>query len=35
VTLRDEGRIDDIVLRHVQTRLGIEEVRLTGREAID
>jgi len=35
VRLRDEGRIDDIVLRHVQTRLDIEEVRLTRREAID
>jgi monovalent cation/hydrogen antiporter len=35
VRLRDEDRIDDIVLRHVQTRLDIEEVRLTRREAID
>lgn len=35
VRLRDEGRIDDIVLRHVQTRLDIEEIRLTRREAID
>lgn len=35
VRLRDEGRIDDIVLRHIQTRLDIEEVRLTRLEAID
>jgi CPA1 family monovalent cation:H+ antiporter len=35
VRLRDESRIDDIVLRQVQTRLDIEEVRLTRREAID
>ncbi|MBW8872290.1 MAG: Na+/H+ antiporter, partial [Leifsonia sp.] len=30
--LRDEGEIDDIVLRDVQRRLDVEEVRLTGRE---
>jgi CPA1 family monovalent cation:H+ antiporter len=35
VRLRDEGRIDDIVLRHIQTRLDIEEVRLTRLEAIE
>jgi CPA1 family monovalent cation:H+ antiporter len=35
VRLRDEGRIDDIVLRHVQTRLDIEEVRLTRHDAIE
>jgi NhaP-type Na+/H+ or K+/H+ antiporter len=35
VRLRDEGHIDDIVLRHIQTRLDIEEVRLTRREAIE
>ncbi|NUS58282.1 MAG: Na+/H+ antiporter, partial [Streptomycetaceae bacterium] len=35
VRLRDEGSIDDIVLRHIQTRLDIEEVRLTRREAIE
>jgi CPA1 family monovalent cation:H+ antiporter len=28
VRLRDEQRIDDIVLRHFQTKLDIEEVRL-------
>ena len=33
--LRDEGRIDDTVLRQVQARLDIEEVRLTRREAAD
>jgi CPA1 family monovalent cation:H+ antiporter len=32
VTLRDEQRIDDIVLRQFQTRLDIEEVRLSRRE---
>jgi CPA1 family monovalent cation:H+ antiporter len=35
VRLRDEGSIDDIVLRHIQTRLDIEEVRLTRLEAIE
>ena len=35
VRLRDEGRIDDIVLRHIQTRLDIEEVRLTRHDAIE
>jgi CPA1 family monovalent cation:H+ antiporter len=35
VRLRDEGRIDDIVLRHIQTRLDIEEVRLTRLEAVE
>ena len=30
--LRDEGRIDDTVLRQVQSRLDIEEVRLSRRE---
>jgi hypothetical protein len=29
VRLRDERRIDDIVLRQIQARLDIEEVRLT------
>lgn len=33
--LRDEGRIDDTVLRQIQTRLDIEEVRLSRREALD
>jgi CPA1 family monovalent cation:H+ antiporter len=33
--LRDERRIDDTVLRQVQTRLDIEEVRLSRRELID
>lgn len=35
VRLRDEGRIDDIVLRQIQTRLDNEEVRLTRLNAID
>jgi monovalent cation/hydrogen antiporter len=35
VRLRDERRIDDIVLRQIQNRLDIEEVRLTRREAIE
>ncbi|NUO57691.1 MAG: Na+/H+ antiporter [Hamadaea sp.] len=35
VRLRDDGSIDDIVLRDVQTRLDLEEVRLTRREALD
>jgi Na+/H+ antiporter len=33
--LRDEQRIDDIVLRHFQAKLDIEEVRLTRREPVD
>jgi CPA1 family monovalent cation:H+ antiporter len=33
--LRDERRIDDIVLRQIQNRLDIEEVRLNRREAIE
>jgi Na+/H+ antiporter len=33
--LRDEQRIDDIVLRQFQTRLDIEEVRLSRREVVD
>ncbi len=32
VRLRDERRIDDTVLRQVQARLDIEDVRLSGRE---
>lgn len=35
VRLRDERRIDDTVLRQVQTRLDIEEVRLSRRELSD
>lgn len=35
VRLRDERRIDDIVLRQIQNRLDIEEVRLNRREAIE
>jgi CPA1 family monovalent cation:H+ antiporter len=35
VRLRDEDRIDDIVLRQIQDRLDIEEVRLARREAAD
>jgi monovalent cation/hydrogen antiporter len=33
--LRDERRIDDTVLRQVQARLDIEEVRLSRREVVD
>jgi len=33
--LRDERRIDDIVLRQIQARLDIEEVRLSRRETAD
>jgi Na+/H+ antiporter len=33
--LRDEGRIDDTVLRQIQQRLDIEEVRLSGRRATE
>jgi Na+/H+ antiporter len=35
IRLRDEGTIDDTVLRHLQDRLDIEEVRLTRRLAVD
>jgi hypothetical protein len=35
VRLRDDRRIDDIVLRQIQARLDIEEVRLTRGQAID
>jgi CPA1 family monovalent cation:H+ antiporter len=35
VGLRDSQRIDDIVLRQFQTRLDIEEVRLSRREVVD
>jgi len=35
LALRDEQRIDDIVLRQFQTRLDIEEVRLARREVAD
>jgi len=35
VRLRDERRIDDIVLRQLQARLDIDEVRLTHREFIE
>jgi monovalent cation/hydrogen antiporter len=35
VRLRDERRIDDIVLRQIQARLDIEEVRLTRGQAIE
>ncbi|WP_405731252.1 Na+/H+ antiporter [Streptomyces sp. NBC_01537] len=35
VRLRDEHSIDDTVLRQVQTRLDIEEVRLSRREAAE
>ncbi|WP_410611268.1 Na+/H+ antiporter [Amycolatopsis sp. lyj-109] len=33
--LRDENRIDDTVLRQIQTRLDIEEVRLSHRETVE
>jgi CPA1 family monovalent cation:H+ antiporter len=35
VRLRDERRIDDTVLRQIQRRLDIEEVRLSRREVVD
>jgi Na+/H+ antiporter len=35
IRLRDEGRIDDTVLRQVQAALDAEEVHLSRREAID
>jgi monovalent cation/hydrogen antiporter len=35
VRLRDERRIDDTVLRRLQTGLDIEEVRLSRREIVD
>lgn len=35
VRLRDERRIDDTVLRQIQARLDLEEVRLSGREVAD
>jgi CPA1 family monovalent cation:H+ antiporter len=35
VRLRDEQRIDDIVLRQFQSKLDIEEVRLSRREVVD
>jgi CPA1 family monovalent cation:H+ antiporter len=35
IRLRDEGRIDDTVLRQVQASLDAEEVHLSRREAVD
>ncbi|MEU3611752.1 Na+/H+ antiporter [Streptomyces sp. NPDC006872] len=35
VRLRDDHEIDDTVLRHVQRRLDLEEVRLSGRQAAE
>jgi CPA1 family monovalent cation:H+ antiporter len=35
IRLRDEHRIDDGVLRELQTQLDIEEVRLSRREAAE
>ncbi|MFL6074939.1 MAG: Na+/H+ antiporter [Mycobacteriales bacterium] len=35
VRLRDERRIDDTVLRQIQARLDLEEVRLSRRDVID
>ncbi|WP_406451896.1 hypothetical protein OH768_09250 [Streptomyces sp. NBC_01622] len=34
VRLRDEDRIDDSVLRQVQARIDLEEIRLSRREVI-
>jgi hypothetical protein len=30
IALRDAGRIDDVVFRHIQARLDAEELRLSG-----
>jgi CPA1 family monovalent cation:H+ antiporter len=35
IRLRDERRIDDTVLRQIQARLDIEELRLTRRDSVD
>jgi CPA1 family monovalent cation:H+ antiporter len=35
VRLRDEHVIDDTVLRQIQSRLDIEEVRLAGQSEVD
>ncbi|GAB3432210.1 cation:proton antiporter family protein [Flindersiella endophytica] len=35
VRLRDEQKIDDTVLRQIQARLDVEEVRLTQREVVE
>jgi monovalent cation/hydrogen antiporter len=35
IRLRDEGRIDDTVLRQMQSRLDLEEVRLSQRELVE
>jgi len=35
IQLRDQGRIDDAVLRQVQARLDIEELRLSNPKPID
>jgi CPA1 family monovalent cation:H+ antiporter len=35
IRLRDEGRIDDLVLRQLQSRLDVEEVRLSERELVE
>jgi NhaP-type Na+/H+ or K+/H+ antiporter len=35
IRLRDENRIDDTVLRQIQARLDVEEVRLSERELVD
>jgi CPA1 family monovalent cation:H+ antiporter len=35
VRVRDENRIDDTVLRQIQPRLDIEEVRLCRREIVE
>ena len=35
IRLRHEGVVDDSIARHLQTRLDIEELRLTGVEPLD
>jgi CPA1 family monovalent cation:H+ antiporter len=35
IRLRHEGVVDDSIARHIQTRLDIEELRLTGVEPLD
>ena len=35
IRLRDEGQIDDIVLREVQELLDVDELRMTGRDPVE
>ena len=35
VRLRDEGRIDDTVLRRVQAKLDLEDLRLSDHNLVD